>query len=160
MDGKLYSFTAAVMIWLGSNPSTSLMCYVISTELKWPEGEGWREGDVQREAVIQRARIVHLPSGHLTQWEISLSAEAPFLRILAATSFKTTVSLLNNHLCAYVDELEIHPSFLVCSFPSLPDLPPYKSAFQLSLAAVSKLRRKPKKCASTAPPILIPAASG
>lgn len=53
--------------------------------------------------------------------------QTPFLRILAAASFKTKDSLLNNHLWANLDpllELEIHPSFLVCSFPSLPDLPP------------------------------------
>lgn len=85
---------------------------------------------------------------------------------MAATSFKITVPLLNNHSRACLDplhELEIHPSILFGSVLSLLSQThhlPYKSAFQLSLAAVSKLRRKPKKRASAAPPSLILAVSG
>lgn len=66
------------------------------------EGGGCAEGG---SATMWYQRIVHLPSGHLTKWEISFSTEELLLRILAATHFKTTVSLLNNHLCAYLDPL-------------------------------------------------------
>lgn len=115
--------------------------HVLSHPYRGEVARGWgmEGGGVQREALIQcgTKKIVHLTFGHLTKWEISSGTEAPFLRILAATSSKTTVSLLNNHLCVYLGplhETENHPAFRICSFPSLPDLPP---SLHVCLSALS-----------------------
>lgn len=142
------------------------MCQFISTEVKSPEGEGWREGDVQREAQIQRGtkRIVHSPSGHLKNEKFPSALKHLFCGFWQQHLFKlqfhcsTTIHVHIWILC--MSQKSIHPFWSVLSLLSQTHHLPYKSAFQLSLAAVSKLCRKPKKRASPAPPSLVLAASG